>query len=83
MLHTANFKQNEVLKDKAVEWHLKDISKLSDKASQLNREQLKGLAHLGRIGGMGQCVLSKGQYKQKDPLGASLQSYYNQFVSFG
>ena len=79
----SDFKEDPVLQERVVRWHLADIDEaidaLGDKASGYSRDGLRAVAHLGGKAGMKKFVKSKGEYNPEDELGRSLREYYEKF----
>ena len=77
------FKQDDVLQEKVMAWHLSDIDQaiagLGDKAQGYNKDGLRAVAHLGGKSGMAKYVKSGGTYDPSDELGTSLSDYYAKF----
>ena len=77
------FKQDDVLQEKVMAWHLSDIdqaiAELGDKAQGYNKDGLCAVAHLGGKSGMAKYVKSGGTYDPSDELGTSLSDYYAKF----
>ena len=64
-----------------MDWHIADIDKEIKKLdTDLSRDGLRAVAHLGGKGGMAKFVRSKGKHNPKDKFGTSLQDYFDKFA---
>lgn len=77
-----DFQKDPALQKEVMAWHIHSIDKAISEtpgADKLDRNGLRGVAHLGGISGMKKFVKSGGEYNPSDELGTSLQKYYNKF----
>ena len=78
---TEEFRKDPALQEVVMDWHIADIDKEIKKLdTDLSRDGLRAVAHLGGKGGMAKFVRSKGKHNPKDKFGTSLQDYFDKFA---
>lgn len=77
---TEAFRKDPDLQEEVFQWHMKDIDKAIDKLdTNLSRDGLRAVAHLGGKTGMIKYVKSGGKSNPSDKFGTKLSDYFNKF----
>jgi hypothetical protein len=77
---TEEFRKDPDLQSRVMDWHINDIDKVIDTLdTDMSRDGLRAVAHLGGISGMKKFVKTKGKHNPKDKFGTSLQDYFDKF----
>ena len=77
---TEEFRNDPELQDRVMDWHISDIDRVIDTLdTDMSRDGLRAVAHLGGISGMKKFVKTQGKHNPKDKFGTSLQDYFDKF----